>query len=139
MKPRDFAAYADYCHAQNYEYGKSWNSYKNLCERLGFRADHVRSKVIAIVKKLTGSGLLDKKTRKIFVGKFRNRAQIFVKNLYAVAGFAREILRKIWKFGAFRRKNRPAVLHRPLPQFEFFTSPKPHYNHVCDPPGGFPF
>jgi hypothetical protein len=77
LKTRDLTAFFFMCMAQSQEYGKSWNSYNDICARLGYSKNQ-RSRVIKMIDKLVAVGTLNKKVRKIN-GKFAD-------NIYRVSG-----------------------------------------------------
>jgi len=77
LKPKMFATYLFMCNAQSHEYGKSWNSYSDICEQLGFGKCQL-SEVKRLVKSLVELGLIKKTVRKI--------KHVFVDNIYRVCG-----------------------------------------------------
>ena len=76
LKPRDFVMFYFMCYAQSNEYRKSWNSYNDICKRLGYSKDE-RSKVVASVGKLVALGVINKKARKINGGNVDNIYRVF--------------------------------------------------------------
>jgi len=72
-----FAVYIFLCCVQHNEYEKSWNSYSDLCEKMGFNKGQ-RSEVIRLIGNLSERGLIKKTVRKVN-GKY-------VDNIYRVAG-----------------------------------------------------
>jgi predicted transcriptional regulator len=73
-----FAAYLFMCDSHSFEYGKSWNSYNDVCVQLGFGKNQ-RSEVVALIGELVMVGLVKKTIRKI--------KGIFVDNIYRVGEF----------------------------------------------------
>ena len=65
--------------------GKSWNSYNDICERLGF-GENQRSEIVAIIKSLVNMGLLKKTVRKV--------KKVFVDNIYRVADLMKSMVEK---------------------------------------------
>jgi hypothetical protein len=96
LKAADFAEQLFMCRAQSTEYGKSWNSYNDLCKNRGHRN---RSRTMASIGKLVEPGLLKKTVRKAVV---RAKA-VFVDNIYRVSGLAKILV---------KRENRPATTGR---------------------------
>lgn len=76
---KEFAVYLFMCDAQSHEYGKSWNSYNEICERLGF-GKWGRSEVVKLIGRLVEIGLLTKTVHRV--------KKVFVDNIYRVVGFA---------------------------------------------------
>jgi predicted transcriptional regulator len=72
-----FAVYVFLCCVQHNEYEKSWNSYNDLCEKMGFNKGQ-RSEVIRLIGSLVECGLIKKTARKVNGG--------YVDNIYRVAG-----------------------------------------------------
>jgi len=79
ISPKMFAVFFFMCMAQHLGYGKSWNSYNNIRERLGF-CENQLSEVKRLVNALAEVGVVAKTVRKI--------KQVFIKNIYRVRGFA---------------------------------------------------
>ena len=77
ISPKMFAVYIFLCCVQHNEYEKSWNSYSDLCEKMGFNKGQ-RSEVIRLIGNLSERGLIKKTVRKVN-GKY-------VDNIYRVAG-----------------------------------------------------
>jgi predicted transcriptional regulator len=77
LSAKMFAVYVFLCCVQHNEYEKSWNSYSDLCEKMGFNKSQ-RSEVIRLIGSLVECGLIKKTVRKVNGG--------FVDNIYRVAG-----------------------------------------------------
>lgn len=66
------------CHANHCEYGKSWNSYGDLCHKMGFGKGQ-RSEVMRLIGNLAEQGLIKKTVRKV--------KGVYVDNIYRICGF----------------------------------------------------
>jgi predicted transcriptional regulator len=74
-----FAMYIFMCKSRHFEYEKSWNSYNDICVKLGFGKGQ-RSEVMRLISGLVKCGLLKKTVRRV--------KGVFVDNIYRVAGFS---------------------------------------------------
>ena len=77
ITPKMFAVYFFMCRSRSPEYGKSWNSYNDICERLGFGKCQ-RSEVVRLIGALVKLDLIKKTVRRI--------KEVFVDNIYRVCG-----------------------------------------------------
>jgi predicted transcriptional regulator len=77
VAPKMFAVYSFLCYSNHSEYVKSWNSYADLCVKMGFSRGQ-RSEVIKLIGSLAGLGLIKKTIRKI--------KGVYVDNIYRVCG-----------------------------------------------------
>lgn len=77
IKPKMFAVYFFLCCANHNEYGKSWNSYNDLCLKTGFGKGQ-RSEMIKLIGSLVELGLIEKTVRKI--------DGVYVDNIYRISG-----------------------------------------------------
>jgi predicted transcriptional regulator len=73
-----FVMYIFMCKSRHFEYEKSWNSYSDLCEKMGFNKGQ-RSEVVRLIGGLVKCELLKKTVRRI--------KGVFVDNIYRIAGF----------------------------------------------------
>jgi hypothetical protein len=73
-----YAMYFFMCRACSAEYCKSWNSFNDICDKLGYGRGQ-RSEVIRLIGSLVECGLLKKTVRRI--------KGVFVDNIYRIAGF----------------------------------------------------
>jgi hypothetical protein len=64
ITPKMFAVYFFLCYSNHCEYGKSWNSYSDLCLKMGFGKGQ-RSEVIKLIGSLAELGLIKKTVRKV--------------------------------------------------------------------------
>jgi len=78
ITPKMFAVYFFLCCANHCEYGKSWNSYGDLCVKMGFGKGQ-RSEVMRLIGELVERGLLKKTVRRI--------KGVYVDNIYRITGF----------------------------------------------------
>jgi predicted transcriptional regulator len=125
LKAKEFVVFVFMCSAYNFEYGKSWNSYNDICDRLGFSRNS-RSEIVKIVGRLVETGLLTKKVRRI--------KNVYVDNIYRVANYLKEAARKIvsrkeWK----ERQTNPCKMSDE--ELEFYLNTIPH---IPDPPVSSP-
>jgi len=93
ITPKMFAMYLFMCRACSVEYAKSWNSYGDICDKLGFGKGQ-RSEVVKLIGSLVECELLKKTVRRI--------KGVFVDNIYRVAGFY-EVVEK-----ADKKQQRPS-------------------------------
>jgi predicted DNA-binding transcriptional regulator len=94
INPKMFALYFFMCRARSCEYEKSWNSYNDICRRLGYGKNQ-RSEIVKIIGELTATGLLKKTVRRI--------KGVFVDNIYRVAVFIESAVSAVQK-----KKMRPS-------------------------------
>jgi len=87
LKPKEFVLVLDFCRQHSFEFGKSWNSYNDICERLGFNKKNQRSEVARLVAGLVNRGIVGKKVRRV--------KKVFVDNIYSIANYAKEVAKKI--------------------------------------------
>jgi len=80
-----FAVYCFMCRALSAEYGKSWNSYNDICAKLGFGKNQ-RSEVVKLIGELVEIGLIKKTVRRI--------KKVFADNIYRVVGYAEAVTEK---------------------------------------------
>jgi Cdc6-like AAA superfamily ATPase len=73
-----FAVYFFLCCVNHSEYGKSWNSYNDLCLKMGFGKGQ-RSEVIKLIGGLVELGLIEKTVRQM--------NGVYVDNIYRISGF----------------------------------------------------
>jgi hypothetical protein len=78
ITPKMYAMYFFMCQTRHFEYEKSWNSYNDICVKLGFGKNQ-RSEVISLIGKLVALELITKTVR--------HRRGVFVDNIYRVAEF----------------------------------------------------
>ncbi|MCL1831464.1 MAG: helix-turn-helix domain-containing protein [Oscillospiraceae bacterium] len=78
ITPKQFAMYFFMCRSQSPEYGKSWNSYNDICDKLGYSRGQ-RSEVITLIGALVELGLVRKTVRRI--------KKVFVDNIYRICAF----------------------------------------------------
>jgi predicted transcriptional regulator len=78
ITPKMYAVYFFMCKSRHSEYCKSWNSYGDVCDKLGFGKCQ-RSEVMRLIGSLVERGLITKTVRRI--------KGVFVDNIYRVCGF----------------------------------------------------
>jgi len=78
LQPKMFVLYFFMCRTRHFGYEKSWNSYNDICAKLGFGKNQ-RSEVIALIGELVRLELIKKTVRQ--------RKGVFVDNIYRVSGF----------------------------------------------------
>jgi len=77
LEPKQLIVYFLLCHAQDYEYSRSWNSYNDMARRLRMN----RGEVIKLITQLESAGYIAKKRRKI---KERGKGDCYADNRYSV-------------------------------------------------------
>jgi len=82
ITPKMFAIYLFMCRACSTEYMKSWNSYNDIRENLGFCKGQ-KSEIMRLISRLVICGLLKKTVRQI--------NGVFVDNIYRVTGYEEAI------------------------------------------------
>ena len=97
LSNKQFAVMLFMYRARSFEYEKSWNSYNDICRKLGF-SENQRSEVVKIIGELVSMELIKKTVRKM--------KGVFVDNIYRVAGFATEVMRNVRK--NHTKENRPS-------------------------------
>jgi DNA-binding MarR family transcriptional regulator len=97
LSNKQFAVMLFMYRARSVEYNKSWNSYNDICEKLGFGASK-RSEVVKPIGELVSMELVRKTVRKI--------KGAFVDNIYRVAGFSKEVAQNVIQHRA--KENRPS-------------------------------
>jgi predicted transcriptional regulator len=85
IPPKMFAMYLFMCRARSYEYGKTWNSYNDISEKLGYGKNQ-RSEVVALIGGLVERGLIKKTVRRI--------KKVFVDNIYRIIDFENSVIKK---------------------------------------------
>jgi predicted transcriptional regulator len=101
LSPKMFAIYAFLCKSNSFDYHgepKSWNSYNDICDKLGFKRCQ-RSEVVKLIGGLAALGLIKKTVRRI--------KKAFVDNIYRVVGFAQIVLAAAVKRFKSKRKTPP--------------------------------
>jgi predicted transcriptional regulator len=78
ITPKMYAVYFFMCQSRHVEYGKSWNSYGDICRKLGFGSSQ-RSEVMRLIGSHVERGLIKKTVRKI--------KGLYVDNIYRICGF----------------------------------------------------
>ena len=78
LTAKAFVMYMFLCKSLSFEYEKTWNSYNDICDKLGFGRGQ-RSEVVALINVLAKFELIRKTVRKI--------KGVFVDNIYRVTGF----------------------------------------------------
>jgi len=107
LSSKMFSVYVFMCKSQSLEYEKSWNSYNDICAKLGFGKCQ-RSEVMKLINALVALGLIKKTVRRI--------KKVFVDNIYRVVGFA-EITAQTSKI--IQKETRPAVNGTHFTQWNF--------------------
>jgi len=77
FSPKLLMVYFLLCHAQNYEYSRSWNSYNDMARRLRMN----RADIIQLISRLEGAGYVSKKRRTV---KQPGKGAYYVDNGYTV-------------------------------------------------------
>lgn len=85
MPHKMFTVYLFFCRSHNIEYGMSWNSFNDICLKLGFGKNQ-RSEVIALIDGLVKRGLIKKTKRRV--------KKAYVDNIYRILGLAEIIIKK---------------------------------------------
>jgi predicted transcriptional regulator len=115
ITPKMFAVYLFMCKAFDHEYEKSWNSYNDICVKLGFGKNQ-RSEIVKLIGELTALGLIKKKVRRI--------KKIFVDNIYRIIGFAEAVIEK---------EKRPVVAGTQFPYIANITASQPLPTDIVPP------
>jgi predicted transcriptional regulator len=116
LSAQTFAVLAFFCHATNFEFEKSWNSYGDICRKLGYNHKNSRSRVMNSVKILTELGFVKKRRRKAVNLSGKSPKNVFIDNIYRVSGYIGEIFKKVWFPRSIWLKMR---LQRQIEQEEF--------------------
>lgn len=89
MPHKMFAVYLFLCRSHDIEYGMSWNSFNDICRKLGFGKNQ-RSEVVTLIDGLVELGLI-KKTKRRF-------KKVYVDNIYRVLGLAEIAIKKAQEY-----------------------------------------
>jgi predicted transcriptional regulator len=92
---KDFVVYLFKLHAQWHEAGVSWNSYNDICDRIGCKKKNQRSRVMKCIKTLTNLGLSVKTKRQASTEKGKLK---YIDNIYRVIGVVGCTGREIRRF-----------------------------------------
>jgi len=112
-----FAIFVLMCKAQSFEYEKSWNSYSDICEKLGF-SENQRSEIIKLIGRMETVGLIKKTVRRI--------KGVFVDNIYRIVGFVEAVIER-------KRKRRSGCLAATGTSFVFRADRIINSNHIIKP------